>query len=72
MLISAVQLSNLIIHIYKIFFSIMGLSQILNICPDLVICWTLLLIQPVCNSLHLLIANSQSFPPPPLAATRLF
>ena len=77
MLISAVQHSDSVIHIYTfffIFFSIMVYPRILNIVPCAT-SRTLLFIHSMCNSLHLLTPNSQSIPPPhpsPLATTSLF
>ena len=71
-LIPAVQQIDSVIHIYTfffIFFSIMVYHRILNIVR------TLLFIHSTYNSLHLLIPNSQSIPPPPLsplATTSLF
>ena len=64
MLISAVQPSDLVlhmcVHIYILFhnFSIMFYHRILNIVP-----WTSLFIHCIYYSLHLLIPNSQSIPP---------
>ena len=68
-LISGVQQSDSVIHIctfFFIFFSVMVHHRILNIVPC-AISRTLLFIHSLCNSLHLLIPNSQSTPlPPPL------
>ena len=80
-LISAVQESDSVMHIYifsciyiciYIFFSIMVYQRILNVVAY-AIQKTLLFIHPINTALHLLIPNFQSFPPPtPLASTSLF
>ena len=71
MLISAVEQSDSVIHIYILFilFSFMVYHRILilSIVPCAIgTSTTLLFIHPTCTSLHLLIPNSQSFPPQPL------
>ena len=69
MLISALQQSDIVIHthIYILFYILLhyGLSQ--DIESSFLYFRTLLLIQSVCNSLHLLTPDSQSIPsqPPP-------
>ena len=77
-LISSVQQSEAIIHIYThtfivIFFSMMACHRMWNIVPW-AISRTLLFIYPIYTSLHLLIPNSQSFlplhPPVPLGNHR--
>ena len=71
-LVSTVQQSDSVIHIYTfflLFFSVMVYPRILNRVP-------LLSIHSLYNSLHLLTPNSHSIPPPPppptLATTSLF
>ena len=62
MLISAIQQSDSVTHTYIFFtfFSIMVYHRMLNI---VLYSRTLLSIHFLCNSLYLLIPNSQSFPP---------